>query len=315
MNSDNKKRVAAIVGPTASGKTALSIALAKELNGEIISCDSMQIYKRMSIGTAKPDIAEMDGVPHHLIDFIEPSVEFSCADYSALAAEKIDEITLKGRLPIFCGGTGLYIDHVLGNTSFSEAGADDEYRKNLNKKAMDEGVEAVHALLREVDPLSAESIHPNNLKRVIRALEIYHLTGKPKSIWDEESKSIDPPYDSKIIVLEYRDRERLYDRINKRVDVMLEAGLMDEVRSLYDDKSLVLSRTALQGIGYKEIFDYFDGKYTYDDAVEAVKKGSRNYAKRQMTWFRRYGEECKIYMDDYANFDEIVNIAKNKLTH
>ena len=307
-----KTKIVAVVGPTASGKTALSIELAKKSNGEIISCDSMQIYKYMDIGTAKPTEQEMDGVVHHMIDIVDPDVEFSCADYASVAKGKINEISAKGMLPIFCGGTGLYVDHVISNTEFSDAGKDDDYRAFLEQKMADEGVDVVFDMLKKIDPISASSIHPNNKKRVIRALEIYHATGRPKSEWDKESKNIESPYDVKMICLNFRDREVLYDRINKRVDIMLETGLVDEVRSLLE-RGIELSSTARQGIGYKEIIEYIKGNITLDEAVELIKKGTRNYAKRQLTWFRRYENCHHIYVDECANFNEIVNIAKNIL--
>ncbi len=306
-----KMKVAAVVGPTASGKTALAIALAKQLNGEVISCDSMQIYRRMDIGTAKPTKDELSAVKHHLIDIVDPDMEFSCADYAVLAKEKIKEISLGGKLPIFCGGTGLYIDHVLNNTSFSEAGRDEAYREYLNKKTEECGVDAVFEYLREVDPEAAKNIHPNNTKRVIRALEIFHVTGKTKTWWDNESKKQESPYDSRVICLDFRDRQKLYDRIDKRVDIMIENGLLDEVRAIIFDDGIPLSETARQGIGYKEIIDYLDGKCSLDDAVELIKKGTRNYAKRQLTWFRRYDNIYRIFVDECGKFDDIVNIAKN----
>ena len=305
-----KTKVVSVVGPTASGKTALAIALANELNGEIISCDSMQIYKMMDIGTAKPTAEEQASAVHHLIDIVTPDVSFSCADYAVLAKEKIEDISNRGRLPIFCGGTGLYIDHVLSNTSFSEAGRDDEYRERLNKIIAEEGIDSVFAELQKVDPESAETIHQNNTKRVVRALEIYHVTGKTKSWWDKESKKADSPYDSTMICLDFKNREILYERIDKRVDIMLECGLVDEVKTLIYDKGICLSDTARQGIGYKEIIEYLENKCTLEEAVEQIKKGTRNYAKRQLTWFRRYNDVHRIYVDECGKFDDIVNIAK-----
>ena len=308
-----KTKVAAVVGPTASGKTALSIELAKQMNGEIISCDSMQIYKFMDIGTAKPTKEEMGNIPHHLIDIITPDVEFSCADYSVLAKAKIEEINNRGKLPFFCGGTGLYVDHVLSNTTFSDAGRDEDYRKLLETKINEEGIEEVYNLLKTIDPESAMSIHQNNTKRVIRALEIFHVTGKTKTEWDRESKGYETPYDSTMICLDFRDREKLYERINKRVDLMIEAGLVEEVRSLLFDGKYKLSNTAGQGIGYKEIIEYLNGDISLEDAIEKIKKGTRNYAKRQLTWFKRYDNCNRIYVDECKNFDEIVNIAKMTL--
>ncbi len=301
-----KTKILAIVGPTASGKTALSIELAKKYNGEIISCDSMQIYKRMDIGTAKPTFEEMSGIVHHMIDVVEPTVEYSCADYVAEAKKKIDEISNKGKLPIFCGGTGLYIENIIHNTIFSEAGSDDEYRDLLKDELNRFGPEYLHEKLKKIDAQSAENIHPNNVKRVIRALEIFKTTGKTKTEWDNDSKSIESPYDCTMIFLDFKDREVLYDRINRRVDIMLENGLLDEVKLLYSDDSLILSNTAKQGIGYKELFDYFDGKCSLEEAVEAIKQGSRNYAKRQLTWFRRYKNAHVVYVDECMTVSDLI---------
>ncbi len=309
-----KTKVVAVVGPTASGKTALAIELAKLFKGEIISCDSMQIYKRMDIGTAKPTKEEMASVHHHLIDIVDPNIDFSCADYAVLAKQKIEDVSKRGCLPIFCGGTGLYIEHVLCNTSFSDAGRDEAYRKQLQEMIDSCGVGAVVQMLKEIDPEAADQIHPNNKKRIIRALEIYHVTGKTKSYWDRESKKQESPYDTLIICLDFKDREKLYERINKRVDFMLEIGLLDEVKSLIEDDSVALSDTALQGIGYKELIEYFNGFCSLEEAVEKIKKGTRHYAKRQMTWFRRHQNCHRIFVDEYEKFDDIVNIAKNILT-
>ncbi len=306
-----KTKILAIVGPTASGKTALSIEVAKKYNGEIISCDSMQIYKKMDIGTAKPTTEEMSGIVHHMIDIVEPDVEYSCADYVAKAKRKIEEISNKGKLPIFCGGTGLYVDNILQNTVLSEASTDEEYRNFLKDELDKFGVGYLHEKLRKIDAESAENIHPNNTKRVIRALEIFKTTGKTKTEWDKESRSVESPYDCFMIFLDFKNREVLYDRINKRVDIMLENGLLDEVKSLYCDNGLTLSNTARQGIGYKELFDYFDNKCTLEEAVEAIKQGSRNYAKRQLTWFRRYKDAHIVYVDECESVSDL--IAKSNL--
>ncbi len=307
-------KVAAVVGPTASGKTALAVELAKRLNGEVISCDSMQIYKKMNIGTAKPTLEEMGGIFHHMIDIVEPTVDYSCADYAQTAKNIISEVDSRGKYPIFCGGTGLYVDHVLSNTTFSDAGRDDGYRKELEQQINDFGVERIYEKLKEVDPDSAANIHPNNTKRVIRALEIYHTTGKTKSYWDYESKKTPPMYDAKIILLDFADREKLYDRINRRVDIMMDMGLVDEVSSLFEEYGDTISSTALQGIGYKEIIDYLKGNCSLEDAVDNIKKGTRNYAKRQLTWFRRNPDAKRIFVDECSDFEKIVNIAKNALT-
>lgn len=304
-----KITVLAIVGPTASGKTALSVELAKRLNGEIISCDSMQIYKGMTVGTAAVTEKEMQGVPHHLIGFASPLESFSCADYAEKAEKAIDEIHLRGKIPIFCGGTGLYLDTVLKGTQLSEAGRDDKYRNELSALSPEE----LHRMLSAIDPGSAEKTHQNNVKRVIRALEIYHVTGKTKSEWDKQSRTNESKYDTKVIGLDFKDREKLYDRINKRVDIMLEKGLLDEVKAL-DCKEFRAS-TASQAIGYKEVLRYLDGHVSLEEAVEEIKKASRNYAKRQLTWFRANSDIGMIYPDECPvgedKFEFIVNSALN----
>ncbi len=299
-------RIIAIVGPTASGKTSLAVELAKMLDGEIISCDSMQIYKGMDIGTAKVTADEMQGVKHHLIDVSEPAGDFSCAEYSALAKRAIEDIRSRGKQVIFCGGTGLYLDSVIGISSFSEAGSDEDFRAEMMKKTPDE----LHEMLRSIDPVSAETTHKNNVKRVIRALEIYHLTGKTKSFLDAESKKVRLPYESVIIGLDFRDRQTLYDRINRRVDMMIDDGLLDEVKRL--DTPAFRGSVASDGIGYKEILDYIDGAVTLTQAVEQIKQASRNYAKRQLTWFRRNKAVKWIFTDDFEGeqkFKLIVNSA------
>ena len=217
-----KIKVVAVVGPTASGKTALGVEIAKRFNGEVVSADSMQIYKGMDIATAKPMPEEMQGIPHHLIDFLDRDIVFSAADYVRLAREKIDEVLSRGKLPVIVGGTGLYIDSLLENVKFSEGGSDEEYREKLYKIAAQEGNEALHGRLVEVDPEAAESIHPNNTVRVVRALEVYHVTGRKFSELKKESRTEESPYDSLIIGLNYHDRQKLYDRINLRVDEMAE---------------------------------------------------------------------------------------------
>ena len=309
-----KKKIGAVVGPTASGKTALAIALSRCVDGEIISCDSMQIYKMMDIGTAKPTEEERSAAVHHMIDIVDPWVDYSCVEYAEKAKALADDIINRGKIPVFCGGTGLYLEHVISNTAFSEAGKDDEYREVLKKEIEEGGLNEVYSRLQKIDPEAAEKIHPNNVKRLIRALEIYHVTGKTKTMWDEESLHDESPYEARIICLDFKDREKLYDRINKRVDIMMKMGLEAEVRRLVSGDYPPLSNTALQGIGYKEMIDYFDGKTSLDEAVELIKKRSRNYAKRQLTWFRRYKDSLHIFVDEYEKFDDIVNIAKNVLT-
>ncbi len=306
-----KPKVIAVVGPTASGKTALSVELAKRLNGEIISCDSMQVYVGMDIGTAKVTKEEMQGIPHHLIDIAEPTESFSCADYAELAVKAADDIISRGKTPIFCGGTGLYLDSVLTVTKLSDAETDEELRASLWKLSPDE----LHAKLSELDPLSAEAIHKNNVKRVIRALEICITTGRPKSEWDAESRTEGRRYDDTVLFLDFKKRELLYERIDKRVDTMVSSGLLEEVKRLNYPK--FRASTASQAIGYKEILAYLDGLCTLDEAIETIKQFSRNYAKRQLTWFRRNKDARRIYQEDAPDgeniFEFIVNSALNVL--
>ena len=280
----NKPKILCVVGPTASGKTDYAVELALKCGGEVVSCDSMQIYKHMDIGTAKPTADEMKGVKHHMIDIIEPNESFSVARFSEMARECIDDILLRGKMPVLCGGTGLYFDSTINNINFIQMDTDEEYRKYLESAAKEFGNEYVYKILKRVDEESAESIHPNNLKRVIRALEIYKTTGKKKSELDKEQLS-EPLYEPEIAGL-MRDMEVLYDRINKRVDIMMEKGLVEEVSELIK-MGIDTEATSMQAIGYKEIIEYLDGKTSLSDAVDKIKRESRRYAKRQLTWFKR----------------------------
>lgn len=305
-----KPRVVAVVGPTASGKTALAIELAKRFNGEIISCDSMQIYRGMDIGTAKPTEEEKCGIPHHMIDIVEPSEAFSAADYAPMARAAADDIISRGKLPIFCGGTGLYLDAVLTANEYADVETDLALRAALLADAERDGAEALWERLNEVDPESAAAIHKNNVKRVARALEIYLSGGITKTEWDKRSRSKPAPYDPVILALN-RDREALYARIDKRVDDMMGAGLENEVRELTESGRLPRGSTAAQAIGYKELISYFDGDCTLDEAVFTIKQSSRRYAKRQLTWLRR--NSAVIWLDSGSNFEVIVNNASKHL--
>lgn len=276
------KNVIAIIGPTAVGKTKMSIELAHALDGEIISGDSMQIYRGMDIGTAKVTKAEMQGIPHYLIDIKDPREDFSVAEFQGLATELIEEISQRGKVPIIAGGTGLYIQAVLFNYNFSVAESNPEYRLFLEKRIEAEGIDGVYHELMLIDPESSERIHPNNVRRVIRALEVYHETGLTMSEYLKEQES-DSPYDHQIIGLTM-EREHLYERINKRVDMMVENGLLEEVQKLYN--AGIKDCQSIQAIGYKEIYDYFSGKTTKEESIELLKRNSRRYAKRQLTWFR-----------------------------
>ena len=284
MTSQQKIKILAVVGPTASGKTAVSVELARRLGGEVVSCDSMQVYRRMNIGTAKPTVEEMCGVPHHLIDAVEPDAPFSCAEYVTRAGETVKDIAARGKLPILCGGTGLYLDRFLCG-EMEETHADEALRASLFAFAESEGVEALHERLREVDPESADAIHPNNVKRVVRALEIYEQTGIPKSEFDRRSQVGESPYDAVVIGLYYPRREVLYERINRRVDMMLADGLLEETKKLLDEGVFEVNLTAAQAIGYKELLGYLRGEETLSAATENLKTATRRYAKRQLTWF------------------------------
>ena len=289
-------KVIVITGPTATGKTALSVGLAKELGGEIVSADSIQIYKKLDIGSAKPNDSEKQGVPHYLMDFLEPDGTYSVADYVADAKEKINDILSRGKTPVLVGGTGLYISSLVDNVAFGESDADLGLRARLQEELAQTGPEEMHRRLSQVDPVSASSIHPNNTKRVIRALEIYESTGKTRTEHEKNSKTQKSPYDFCLIALSC-ERELLYERINRRVDIMVEQGLFKEV------KELLLSGVSpkaqsMQGIGYKEAVMAICGEITEEESIELIKKNSRNYAKRQLTWFRRGAYSWFDCLDD-----------------
>ena len=293
------KNLVVITGPTAVGKTDISIKLAKEINGEIISADSIQVYKDLNIGSAKITEDEMDGVKHYLIDVLEPTDDFDIYTFKQMAEDAIEEIYAKGKVPIIVGGTGFYIQSVLYDVDFEETEVDMEYRKELEELAKSNGNEYVHKMLEEVDPEYAAGIHPNNLKRVIRALEFYHENNIPLSEHNAEQKENESPYNFAYYVLN-DDREVLYDRINKRVDLMFEKGLVDEVKALGLDKS----NQSMQGIGYKEVLEYLNDNLSLEETKELIKKNTRHFAKRQLTWFRH---EKVVQMIDYRDFDRDIN--------
>lgn len=280
-----KKPLIVLTGPTAAGKTELSIALAKKLNGAIISADSMQVYKYMNIGSAKIRPEEMQGIRHYLVDVLDPREEFHVARFQQMAKEALEEIYRNGQLPIVVGGTGFYIQALLKDIDFDESSGELPCRKELEETARREGGAVLYERLKQVDPESAEAIHPNNVKRVIRALEFYQETGQPISLHNKEQKEKQPPYTYAYFVLN-DDRARLYERIDRRVDRMVEQGLVEEVRWLKEhgyDRSLV----SMQGLGYKELFPYLDGTCSLEEAVEIIKRDTRHFAKRQITWFKR----------------------------
>ena len=274
-----------VCGATASGKTSLAINIAKKFNGEVVSADSMQIYKFMDIGTAKPTKEEMDGVVHHMIDIVTPDINFSVAEYCSMAHSVIKDINERGKLPILAGGTGLYINSVVNDVKFEEAEQNEALRLELEDYAKTKGAEALHRILEESDPVSADKIHANNIKRVIRAIEVFRTTGEKLSEHNEKSKEIISRY-SPIMMEILWDREELYERIDRRVDIMIEQGLETETKKLYE-MGYTKDLTSMQGIGYKEMFQYFDGEWSFDEAVDKIKQYSRNYAKRQNTWFKR----------------------------
>ncbi len=292
------KPLVIITGPTAVGKTAMSVELAKRINGEIISADSIQVYKYLDIGSAKVTKEEMDGVSHYLIDEFEPDEEFDITVFKDKALEYIDRIYEKGKVPIIAGGTGFYIQSVLFDIKFDDAGADYDYRRELEELCKKEGPEHLHNLLRKIDPKSAEIIHYNNTKRVIRALEYYKATGNPISEHNEEQRKNESPYNFIYFVLN-DDREKLYERINKRVDIMVEQGLFEEVDKLIK-MGYSSELNSMQGIGYREVFDYYAGKMTKEETVEKIKLNTRHFAKRQITWFKR---EKSVTMVDIGDFD------------
>lgn len=285
LNQKEKMNLIAVAGPTASGKTSLSVKLAQQCAGEIVCCDSMQIYRRMDIGTAKPTAEEREGVAHWLFDFVEPDEVYSCADYVRDARPVIGEIAARGNMPVLCGGTGLYLDSLLRGSDFEKTVTDPALREELHQFAIEHGNEALHARLAEVDPASAEATHPNNVKRVIRALEIYMTTGKTKTEADARSREGDSPYRAAVIGLRFADRDLLYRRIDLRVEQMLQSGLMEETERLMREGVFEKNATAAQAIGYKELLGYLRGEQAREDAIEQLKRSTRRYAKRQLTWF------------------------------
>lgn len=285
--------VLAVVGPTASGKTSLAIEIAKEYHGEVVSADSMQIYKEMQIATAKPTVDEMQGIPHHLLDFLAPDVSFSVAQYATLAHQTISEITARGHLPVMAGGTGLYVDAVLDDLIFAKIETDEQKRAELWAFVEAHGANALHERLREIDPESAARIHENNVGRIVRAVEVYELTGITMSEHQRNSRPKESRYRSLKIGINYKDRAVLYDRVNRRVDLMMEQGLLEEAANVRNRAR----KTAVQAIGYKELEPYFLHQEPLDVCVERLKQETRRYAKRQITWFSRDPNILWVYPD------------------
>ncbi len=279
-----KPKVIVICGPTASGKTGLSIELAKKINGEIISCDSMQIYKDMNIGTAKPGIEEMQGIKHYMLDFVSPDERYSVADFKTDAINAIEEVLANGKVPIVVGGTGLYVNSLVQNITYPNIETDLEYRNYLEKKAENEGLITLYEEAKKIDPDAMQSISQNDKKRIMRVLELYNQTGKTKTMLEKESRLEPPKYEYIVFAIDM-EREKLYERINKRVDIMINQGLIEEVENLVKKyKSLP---TAIQGLGYKEVISYLNGDLTKDEMIDKIKMETRRYAKRQLTWFRK----------------------------
>ena len=301
-----KKPMIILTGPTAVGKSALSVELAKQINGAIISADSMQVYRHMDIGSAKITPGEMQGITHYMIDELEPDEEFHVVRFVTMAKEYLNKIYADGKIPIIAGGTGFYIQALLYDIDFTKQQCDETYREKLEALAKERGAEYLHGMLREVDPASAEAIHANNIKRVIRALEFYHLSGKKISEHNETERQKQSPYNFAYFVLT-DERAKLYDRIDRRVDAMVEAGLVDEVKKL-KAKGCSRKMVSMQGLGYKEILAYLDGEYTLEEAIYIIKRETRHFAKRQLTWFKR--ERDVIWLDKQAfGYDDAAILA------
>ena len=295
-----------IAGPTASGKTALSVLLAKAIGGEVVSADSMQIYDDVSVGTARPTTEEMDGVPHHLLGFLPLQAKYSVAQYLVDAHRAFSDIYERGATPVMCGGTGLYIQSFIENRQLFEESPDPALRDRYMRIVADEGGEALLYRLRLVDPVTADRLHPHDLHRIIRALEVYETTGRTIAEQSALSLAVPSPYTPCLFVLDFHDRQKLYDRINRRVDVMLENGLLDEAqRILHTDPDA----TVTQAIGYKEFAAYFDGHISLDEAADKLRQQTRRYAKRQLSWFRRMQNARTLWVDDYAHPDEMAAAA------
>lgn len=308
MNTTQKPTVIVICGPTASGKTALSIELAKKINGEIISADSMQIYKYMDIGSAKPTKEEMCGIEHYMLDFVEPNVRYSVADYKKEAEKCIEKILEKGKVPIVVGGTGLYVNSLIYSIEYNDIKLDKKYREELENLVQVEGLESLYNKALKIDATAMEKISHNDKKRILRVLEIYHETGKTKTEQEIESRSKEVKYNYKVFAINM-DREKLYDKINKRVDIMIEQGLIEEVKQLisrYDEIP-----TAIQGLGYKETKEYLEGKISKEEMIDKIKMETRRYAKRQLTWFRK--DKNTIWIDGLENKDKNIQIILEEI--
>ena len=310
-----KKPLIILTGPTAVGKTKASIGLAKAVGGEIISADSMQVYKKMDIGSAKIKADEMDGVKHYLVDVLDPAEEFNVVMFQKMAKEAMESIYANGHIPIVVGGTGFYIQALLYDIDFTQENEETGIRAELEKIAQEQGAEKLHDMLREIDPKSSETIHANNVKRVVRAIEYYRQNGQPISEHNEKERKKESPYRFAYFVLQ-DDRKHLYARIEKRIDLMMKEGLLDEVRALYEE-GYTRDMVSMQGLGYKEILDYLDGKITLEDAIYILKRDTRHFAKRQITWFKREKEvvwidKSEFQYDEDKILSEMLNILRTK---
>ena len=300
---EQKEKVIVICGPTASGKTALSIELAKKINGEIVSCDSMQIYKDMDIGTAKPTIEEMQGIKHYMLDFVSPDERYSVADYKKQAKQAIREIIEKGKVPIVVGGTGLYVDSLIYEIEYQDIKFDEKYRKQLEERSEKEGLEVLYNEAKKIDPEAITKISQNDKKRILRILEIYNATGKNKTEQEKESRKNEVEFDYKVYAISW-DREKLYDRISQRVDIMIDQGLIEEVQKIYSKYNKF--PTAMQGLGYKEVLEYLEGKCNKQEMIDKIKQETRRYAKRQLTWFRK--NKQTIWLDGQEKIQNNIEI-------
>ncbi len=304
---NDRKCYLAVAGPTASGKSALAVQLAHALHGEVVSTDSMQIYDTISIGTARPTLEEMEGIPHHLLGFLPLSEPYSVARYVVDAKAVLSEVDGRGNVPVLCGGTGLYLQSLIENIAFKEdAQQTSKLRSELRERALAEGGEVLLRELAAVDPITAAKLHPNDHGRIVRALEVYHTTGKPISEQVEQSRTEPPAFDTCLITLDFKDREKLYARIHRRVDVMVENGLLEEARAVLSGP---YAPTAMQAIGYKELRPYFDGEVSLAEALDNLKKSTRHYAKRQLSWFRRIPYAHVLYVDEFEDLASLTKAA------
>ena len=309
---EERKKIIVICGPTASGKTGLSLVLAQQFNGEIISADSMQVYKKLDVGTAKATKEEQSMAKHHLVDFLEPNEPYNVEIFTRLAKEKIEEITANGKLPIIAGGTGLYIESLVNGITFTDQPEDKTVREKLEKQLYEHGKEWMYQQLVDIDPEYAQGVHPNNAVRVIRALEIYHTTGVTMTQQIAASKPKEKPYDVLFLATGFNDRSKLYENIEKRVDIMVELGVVSEAEYVYKNKNAFVNSAA--AIGYKEFFPYFEGTHTLEECTDELKKASRHYAKRQLTWFNRMKDINWLYVDGEADYKQTaINLTKNFL--